>query len=1109
MPTTDPSHSPSPNAFEPEKPGTNARSDAEAAIETLRQQGGLFVEAVRATRMPMALTDPNLPGNPIVFANEAFLKLTGYRMEEVLGQQPHFMNGRDTDPKDTARFAEALRSDQDDLVETVQYRKDGSAFVATVLLSVFKDDEGRVINHFMSWLDVTRRVEAEGEVADLRKAQTALRQSEAKYRTLFSSMDEGFCVIEILLDAAGRPSDYVFLETNPPFERQTGLADAIGRRMRELAPEHEQHWFDIYGRIALTGEPQRFEQRAEALGRWFDLYAFRIDEPDKRHVAILFNDISERKRAELEQQRLEARQAFLLRLSDELRPLGDAGQIQATTTRLLGEHLGVDRSMYAEVEGEHGAETGTIRGQYVRPPAARFPEHFAYGQFGPHTMEARYRGEPLIVGDVENHPRFSTEERIAWGKAGVRAAIVATLAKDGRLVAELGVHSTAPREWTEAEIELVQDVAERTWAAAQRARAEAALRESEERFQLLVRFTDEVRDVTDPAVVAETACRMITEKLGTDRTLWAVVDEAAGEYVTERVVDIDGTEMAPIRWPLNPDDPFAAEHLRGAAVAYSNAAVEPHIPEPARAAMVERGNASGIAVPVLSAGKLRAVMNTSQRAAPRDWSREEVALVQALAERAWAEIERARAATALRESEEKYRNLFESMDEAYAVVEVLKDEGGRWADFRFLDANPAFIQHTSMPYPVGKTATELLGSPNPRWTELYGQALDTGEAVRIEEPEPTLGRIFDLNIFSLDRERNRVAVLFTNITERKRGEEALRESEGRFRLIVENPRDYGIFTTDRDGRIDQWYEGAAEVFGWSAEEAVGQLADIVFTPEDRAAGVPAKEREGAARDGWVPNVRWHLRKDGARVFIEGIASALRDAAGELTGFLKIGQDVTQRRRAEEHQKTLLAELQHRVRNIMAMIRSIARRTAESAETVEDYVQHLEGRISAMARTQALLTREVQAEVDLQGLILDELEMQAAQPRDYVVGGPDVSLPAKAAEVLGLAIHELATNSVKYGALSEKDGRIDVRWALLEGEETPQLSLIWSEFGVTIPGEPGRRGFGTELITQRVPYELQGSGTMEFRPTGLVVTVEFPLADRPSLLQTDAGNGGRA
>jgi len=332
----------------------------------------------------------------------------------------------------------------------------------------------------------------------------------------------------------------------------------------------------------------------------------------------------------------------------------------------------------------------------------------------------------------------------------------------------------------------------------------------------------------------------------------------------------------------------------------------------------------------------------------------------------------------------------------------------------------------------------------------------------------------------------------------------LRASEERLRLIVENARDYAIFTTDRGGRIDRWYEGAAEVFGWTAEEAIGQPAEITFTADDRAKGEPGMERQTAARDGRAPNVRWHVRKDGKRIFIDGSAFPLHSRDGALTGFLKIGQDVTERKRAEEHQKTLLAELQHRVRNIMAMIRSVARRTSETADTVEDYVQHLEGRISAMARTQALLTRDIQAEVDLENLILDELQMQAAQPGQYALTGPDISLPPKAAEVLGLAIHELATNAVKYGALMENGGRVDVRWALLHGEKTAQLSLIWSESGVRIDAEPTRRGFGTELITHRVPYELQGTGTVEFGPTGLIATLAFPLSERPSILQTDEG-----
>jgi len=122
--------------------------------------------------------------------------------------------------------------------------------------------------------------------------------AEAKYRQLFDTLIEGFCTIEVLFDAQNHPTDYRFLEINPAFERQTGLHDAQGKLMRELAPNHEQHWFDIYGKIALTGEPLRFENEARALGRFYEVCAYRVGGAQSRKVAILFNDITERKNSE-------------------------------------------------------------------------------------------------------------------------------------------------------------------------------------------------------------------------------------------------------------------------------------------------------------------------------------------------------------------------------------------------------------------------------------------------------------------------------------------------------------------------------------------------------------------------------------------------------------------------------------------------------------------------------------------------------------------------------------------------------------------------------------------------------------------------------------------
>ena len=146
-----------------------------------------------------------------------------------------------------------------------------------------------------------------GQFIERKRAEAELRDSEQNYRTLFESIDEGFCTIEVLFDRNEKPLDYRFLQISPSFERQTGIKNAVGRQMREIAPQHEEHWFEIYGRIALTGESMRFENEAKQLGRWYDVYAFRVEDPKRRRVGILFNDITERKRAEAEARDSEAR----------------------------------------------------------------------------------------------------------------------------------------------------------------------------------------------------------------------------------------------------------------------------------------------------------------------------------------------------------------------------------------------------------------------------------------------------------------------------------------------------------------------------------------------------------------------------------------------------------------------------------------------------------------------------------------------------------------------------------------------------------------------------------------------------------------------------------
>lgn len=134
--------------------------------------------------------------------------------------------------------------------------------------------------------------------SDLENIIQLLKESKDKYHTLFNSIDQGYCIIEMIFDERNKPVDYRFLEINAAFEKQTGMNNAVGKRMREFAPDHEEHWFETYGKIALTGEAIRFVNRAEQLGRWYDVYAFRFGEPENKQVAILFNDISARKNTE-------------------------------------------------------------------------------------------------------------------------------------------------------------------------------------------------------------------------------------------------------------------------------------------------------------------------------------------------------------------------------------------------------------------------------------------------------------------------------------------------------------------------------------------------------------------------------------------------------------------------------------------------------------------------------------------------------------------------------------------------------------------------------------------------------------------------------------------
>ena len=234
------------------------------------------------------------------------------------------------------------------------------------------------------------------------------------------------------------------------------------------------------------------------------------------------------------------------------------------------------------------------------------------------------------------------------------------------------------------------------------------------------------------------------------------------------------------------------------------------------------------------------------------------------------------------------------------------------------------------------------------------------------------------------------------------------------------------------------------------------------------------------------------RGRGADRWFNATLSPAKDSTGIIFGAVLIAFDVTGYILAE---RQLAGELQHRVRNSLSVIRSIARRTAENSETLDEFADHLDGRLEAFARAQGSTVTFPAQYADLTMLIVDELAAVAIQEGELLLlSGPDVSLQSKAAEALGMAFHELTTNAIKYGAFAVEGGSIAVSWSIDGEGDDGRLTIIWKERrpGPALP-PPTHHGFGTELLERTLSYELEAETVLDYAPTGLRCTIIVPLA----------------
>lgn len=234
-------------------------------------------------------------------------------------------------------------------------------------------------------------------VVDPDLGNTEKVERDNRFQAIFSAIDEGFCLCEIVLDASGNAVDYRFLEVNRLFESMTGLVDAVGRTAMELVPNLEQHWVDTYAKVA-DGESMRFESGSEAMGRWFDVFAMPV-EPRGR-FAIVFRDVTDRKRAIDALEAAAARDAFRADLAAALRPVDEPVVAQEQAIRLLGEHLAVDATIYGVVAGDPDYETITVSAEWRLGTGPSLLGTHSLSDFGPFVAPTFARGEALVMSDV-------------------------------------------------------------------------------------------------------------------------------------------------------------------------------------------------------------------------------------------------------------------------------------------------------------------------------------------------------------------------------------------------------------------------------------------------------------------------------------------------------------------------------------------------------------------------------------------------------------------------------------------------------------------------------------------------------------------------------------
>jgi PAS domain S-box-containing protein len=368
-------------------------------------------------------------------------------------------------------------------------------------------------------------------------------------------------------------------------------------------------------------------------------------------------------------------------------------------------------------------------------------------------------------------------------------------------------------------------------------------------------------------------------------------------------------------------------------------------------------------------------------------------------------------------------------------------------------------------------------------TSVHGLA---GLAQRVGRGEPVTAPSTGLK--EIDQVGHALASASAELQQR---ETSLRKSEARLRATQENAA-VGIAEVDRDGVFVSVNEARCRLTGHTRDELIGlhfgHATDKSILTQDLE--LFARQVSGEL-DSYTTHSKFK-RKDGRHGWARVTSTAVRDASGSFLYAVRVVEDITERQWADQRQKLLVDELNHRVKNTLATVQSLAWQSARAGVPPQVAQERFQARLLALSRTHNLLNETSWEGAFLHGVLEAELGPFLMEQSRVRLTGPAVYLPAKSAVVLGMALHELTTNAVKYGALSTASGLVQVSWSVDGPEEASVLTMDWREMGgPRIEGEPSP-GFGSRLLRQTITQELAGQLALRFEPQGVSCRIAVPI-----------------